>query len=88
MSQELDHFFFSDRLVEDLEIEIPQCHPGGDGNGLPVEVILQYRRLAARSPGAAAMRAVAQSAFVNEDERATFRLGFFLMTGQRSVFHC
>jgi hypothetical protein len=87
MGQELDDFFFTDGRPENLEVEVPQSHARNDGDGLPVEMVLQHWRLAARSPSTAAMRPLAQSALVDEDDRAAFCLGFFLMTGQRLVFH-
>jgi len=86
--QELHHLFFGDGFVEDLEIEIPPGDAGGYGDGLPVKVILQHGCLPAWSPGTATVRPLAQSAFVDEDDGAAFRLGFFLMAGQRSLFHC
>jgi hypothetical protein len=82
MRQKDDRLFFANSLFEDLEIEVPQRHSGDDGNGLPVEVILQHRRLTAWCPGAAPVRALAQTAFVDEDDGAPFLLGFFLMSGQ------
>ena len=54
---------------------------------VPEQVLLQHRRFPARSPGAAAVRALAQSAFVDEDDRAAFFLRFFLIAGQVLRFH-
>jgi hypothetical protein len=45
MSQKENGLLFANRLFEYLEIEVPERHSGGDGDGLPVEVILQHRRL-------------------------------------------
>src|ERR1019366_9113821 len=81
MGQKDDGFLFTNSLFEDLEIEVPQRHSGGDGNSLPVEVVLERRRLTTGCPSAAPVRALAQPAFVDEDDRAPFLLGFFLMSG-------
>jgi hypothetical protein len=57
--QEFRHFLFANGLFKNLEIEVPPGHPGGYGDGLPVEVVLQYGRPSARRPGSATMRPVA-----------------------------
>ena len=49
------------------------------------QVVLQHRRLAAWRPGAAAMPALAQSAFVDEDDRAALVFGLFLNSGRASA---
>jgi hypothetical protein len=87
MGEEDNRFLFAHGFVEDLEIEVPESQAAGDRYGLPVEVILQHRRFPAGSPRAAAVRALAQSAFVDEDDRPAFFLGFFLMAGQVLRFH-
>ena len=87
MGQKQNCFFFAHGLVENLKVEIPEGHPGCDGDGFPVEVILQHWGLSSRRPGAAAVRSLAQSAFVDEDDRAAFFLGFFLTAGQVFRFH-
>lgn len=87
MGEENNGFLFADSFFEDLEIEVPKRHAAGDGDSLPVKVILQHRRLSAWGPGAAAVRALAQPAFVDEDDRAVFFLGFFFMAGQVLRFH-
>src|SRR5580658_885543 len=81
MGQKDNGLLFADSLFEDLERAIPERHSGGDGNGLPVEVVLEHRRLAAWRPGTTPVRALAQSAFVDEDDRAPFFSGFFLISG-------
>jgi hypothetical protein len=47
---------------------------------------LQDRWLPFGGPSPAAVRALAQSAFVDEDDRAALLAGFFLMAGQRCLF--
>ena len=77
MGEEFDDLLRADGLLEDLELEIPECQPGDDGQRLPVEMELEHGRLAAGRPGAAAVRPLAQPAFVEEDDRAALFLGFF-----------
>ena len=81
IAEKYDNLFFGDRFIEKLEVEVPQRHTRCHRDALPVEVILQNRRLSPRRPGTAAVRALAQSAFVDEEDRAPFFLGFFLMAG-------
>src|SRR5438270_2383565 len=81
MGQKDDDLFLPDRLREDLEVKVPECHSGGNGNGFPVEVVLEHGSLAAWRPGATPVGPLAQPAFVDEDDRAPFFLGFFLMSG-------
>ena len=80
-------FFLTYSFVEDLEVEVPDGHPGGDGNGLPVEVVLEDRGLPSRRPCATPVGPLAQPAFVDEDDGAPFFLGFFLIPGQVLRFH-
>jgi hypothetical protein len=87
VSQEDDRFFLAHSFVEDLEVEVPDRHPGGNRNGLPVEVVLEHRRLPPRCPGPAPVWTLAQPAFVDEDDGAPFFLGFFLIAGQVLRFH-
>src|SRR5947209_7687069 len=87
MFQELHHLRTADGALKQTEIEIPPGHPSHGRQRLPVEVVLQHRRLSPWSPGAAAMRSLTQSAFVDEDDGAPFFSGFFLISGQRFRFH-
>jgi hypothetical protein len=77
MLKKQNHLLAPDGLLEDLEIEVPHGDPGDDREGLPVEVMLQDGSLSAGRPGAATMRTLAQTAFVDEDDRAPFFAGFF-----------
>ena len=86
--EKLDDLRAADRSRKQPEIEVPPRHPRYRRQGLPVEVILQNRRLSARRPSAAAMGALAQSAFVDEDEGPAFVFGLFFNSGQRCRFHC
>ena len=78
----------ADRGGKQPEVEVPPAHARHCRQHLPLEVILQHRRLAARRLGAAAVRVLAQSAFVDEDERPPLVSGFFLISGQRFCSHC
>ncbi len=68
-------------------LEAQPRQPRHHREGLPIEVVFQHGSLAARRPGAAAMRLLAQSAFVEEDDRAARGTRFFLMPGQVLLFH-
>src|SRR5437016_6468932 len=62
-------------------MEIPPGHARHRRQRLPVKVILQHRRLSAWRPGPAAVRLLAQSAFVDEDDRAALVFGVFFYLG-------
>ena len=85
--QKVDDFELADRAGIEPKVKIAQRQPGRNRKLFPVEVELQQRRLPARRPGAAAMRLLAQSAFVDEDDRAALFAGFFLMAGHLWRFH-
>lgn len=87
LAEEVHHLLPSHRARIQLEVKVPGSESGHRRQLLPVEVVLQDRRLAARRPGAAAVRALAQSAFIDEDERPPLPLGFFFSVGQVSRFH-
>ena len=80
------HLPSADRSGIQPEIEIPQRDARDDRKRLPVEVILQHWRVASPRPGPAAVRSLAQSAFVEKDDRSPLFLGFFLMSGQVTFF--
>ena len=81
--EELDDLLGLDGLFEDLKIEIPVGDAGDNGQGLPVEVELEYGRLPSRRPGAPPVRPLAKATLVYEDDRPALFLGFFLISGQR-----
>src|SRR5216117_2938309 len=87
MHEKLDDLRTTDRSWKQSEVEVPPGHARHRRQRLPVKVILQYRRLSAWRPGTAAVRALAQSALVDEDDRAPLFAGFFLISGQRFCFH-
>lgn len=58
------------------------------GKTLPIEVMNQFRGLAAWSPGAADGRLLGKAALVKKDQERSVAAGFFLMAGQVRVFQC
>jgi len=86
--QELHPLRAADRSGKEAEVEVPPPQPSHRRQHLPVEGILQHGRLSLGRPGAATMGSLAQPAFVDEDDRAAFPLGFFLIPGQRRFFQC
>ena len=88
MLQERDDLRTANCAGEQAEVEVPPRDPRYGRQPLPVEVVLEHRRLAPRGPGATAMRALAQSAFVDEDDRLPEARGVFFTAGQRYRFQC
>src|SRR6185312_2322986 len=88
MFQKLDHLRSLDAAGEESEVEIPDGDARDGRKTLPVEGILQYRSLAAWSPGSDPMRPLAQSAFVHKYYRSALLERFFLISGQRARLHC
>src|SRR5512144_963729 len=84
--QKQDYLLTANGFFENLEVEVPQRDAGDHRQSLPVEVMLQDRRLPAGSPCAATMRPLAQSAFVEAEDRAALLFGFFLRAGHRFFF--
>src|SRR5205807_7265828 len=87
MFKKLDDLLGLNYLLEDLKVEVPDGDAGDDRERFPVEVKLEDRCLPARRPGAPPMRPLAQTTFVDEDDRPALVLGFFLISGQRLRFH-
>src|SRR5208282_1697768 len=86
MAQEVHRLGRAHGLSVKPEIEVP---PGDASRGrehFPVKVILQYRSLSARRPGAHAMGPFAQPALVDEDDGAPLAERFFLIRGQATRF--
>src|ERR1700761_8911782 len=86
--EEIQHLGGADGAAIEAEIEIPPSNAGGGREQLPIEMVLQHRRLPARRPGAHPMGPLAQSAFVDEEDRAALAERFFLSWGQRTFFYC
>ena len=87
VGQELDDLGTTDRSRKQSEVKVPPSHARYRRQTLPVEVVLQHRCLAAWCPGTATVGTLAQSTFVDEDDRAAFVFGLFFNSGQRFCFH-
>jgi hypothetical protein len=86
MTQKLDHLGAANPAVEELKVEIAHCQTSHHRERFPIEVVLKHRRAAPGSPGADAVRLLAQAALVDENDQPPFAERFFLMSGQRSRF--
>lgn len=86
MAQELDHLGCADRTAEQAEVEIPPRDPGYGRQRLPIEVKLQHRGLSLWRPSTTTVGPLAQSTFVDEDDRTPLFRGVFFRTGQRRRF--
>ncbi len=83
---EIQDFFFPHGSRVQAEVKLPRCNTGGDGEVIPIELVLEDGRDATPRPRADSMRALAEPAFVYEDDEAPLFLGFFLSTGQMFSF--
>ena len=88
MGEKLDHLRTANAARKQSEIEVPPRYSRHGRQRLPIEVVLQHRRLAPWSPRTAPLRALAQSTFVDEDDGATLVFGLFFNSGQCFRFHC
>jgi hypothetical protein len=86
MREELDDLRSLDGSGEEPEVEIPPRDPGDRREQVPVEVVLQDRRLSTRGPSPAAMGPLGQSALVDEDDRLPLGCSVFFNAGQRTRF--
>lgn len=85
--QELGRPYSIDAAFVDPEEKLPQGDPRDQREFFPVERLLQHWRAAAGSPGAHPVGPRAQSAFVDEDDRAVFAPRFFFRFGQPCFVH-
>ena len=79
---EIEDFFFTHRSRVQAEVKLPRTNAGGDGEVIPIELVLEDRRDASPRPGAHAVRPLAEPALVYEDDDSPLFLGFFLSAGQ------
>ena len=79
--EKVHHFRAFHRTLVQPEVEVAQGNARGGRKRIPIEVVLQDRSLAASRPGSDPMGPLAYSAFVDEDDRSPFGLGFFLIAG-------
>ena len=75
-----------DRSREEPEVETPPRDACDRREEVPVEVVLEDRRLPTRSPRATAVRPFGQSALVDEDDRLPVGRSVFFSVGQRTRF--
>jgi hypothetical protein len=62
---------------KETEVELPERQAGNGRQLLPVETVLEHRRVSTPAPGARHTRALGQARLVYEDDGAPFALGFF-----------
>ncbi len=86
VAQEFHHLRTLDRSWVQAEIEGPPRDARDDRERTPVEVVLENRCLASGSPASAAVGPLAQSAFVDEDDRLPSTPGVFFSAGHRLRF--
>jgi len=84
--EEFDDLRPFDRAREQPEVETPPRDARDRREQVPVEVILEDRRLPARRPGTAPVRSFGQSALVDEDDRFPLGRSVFFSVGQRTRF--
>jgi len=87
MAKKHHHLLAANRSRIQPKEDAPPSNPRNSRQGFPIEVILQNRCLPSRCPCPASMGPLAQPALVYEDDRLSFRFGFFLSAGQRCFFH-
>ena len=84
--EEFDDLRPFDRAREQPEVEAPPRDARDRREQVPVEVVLEDRRLSARRPGPAAVGPLGQSALVDEDDRLPLGGSVFFNAGQRTRF--
>lgn len=77
MSEEISNLLLSHGSFVEPEVELPLSDPRGDGEVVPVELMLKNGRNSTWGPGAHPMGALTQAALVYEDDDPAFFLGFF-----------
>ncbi len=77
VADKIQDFFFAHGSFGQAEVEVPQRGTSGNGEVVPVELILEDRRDAALGPGTHSMQPLAEPAFVYEDDDSALVLGFF-----------
>src|SRR5215472_2161126 len=87
MAEEVDDVRAPDCTRVEPEVEVPPGDGGDRRQHLPVEMMMQHRRLPARRPGAHSVGSLAQPALIDEDDGALFPERFFLICGQRYFCH-
>ncbi len=84
--EKLDDLRSLDGSGKEPEIEAPPRDAGDRRQQVPVEVVLEDRRLSPRRPGPAAVGPLGQSALVDEDDRLPLGGSVFFRAGHRTRF--
>src|SRR5579863_9267720 len=87
-AEKVDQLWSADRSWVQAEVEVPPGYPRDRRERLPVEVELEDGRMAAGSPGPAAMGSLAESAFIDEDDGLAPSGSVFFTLGHCTRFHC
>src|SRR5712691_9616732 len=87
MGQEDDHFSTADRAGEETEVEVPKRYPGNRREVVPVEVVLEDRRLSFGRPCPDSVGPFREAALVDEDNGSPFFFGVFFRVAHRCFFH-
>ena len=77
-----------DGFGEEFEVEVPEREPSNQRQGCQLKWWNKTGVWPRRSPSAAAMGALTQSTFVDQNDRAAWLAGFFLIPGHAFFFHC
>jgi hypothetical protein len=86
VTQKQDQLGCPDRALEQSKVKVPPTDARHQRQYLPIEVVLQHGCLSFGRPCAAAVRSLAQSTFVDEDDRPAFDFGVFFSSGHRTRF--
>src|SRR5208337_51973 len=84
--QKLDELRALDGIREVPEVEAPEGNVGDHGELMPVEVVLQHRRLTLGRPSTSPRGPFAQSRFVDEDDDSALFRSVFFNAGHRVRF--
>src|SRR5690606_1256091 len=80
--EELDDLGAADCTVMESEQALAHAQAGDHRQLLPIEMELNYGRLASRRPGTHPSGPLRESGFVDEDNQSSFALGVFFRAGQ------
>lgn len=87
--QEVDDLGAHDPSVVQAEVEVGEDDPLHCRQLVPVEAVVEYRRLPYGRPQAHPVRTLAHSAFINENDRAAWWAGSFpSVAGHCLCCHC
>lgn len=84
IAEEFNHLFRLHAPVEKPEINLAQCYSSDHRQGLPIEGILQHRRMPSRRPGSHGEGAQTHTGFIQKHDRCPVFPGVFLSLSKRS----